>query len=99
MKVWESTFDIYEYSDVVPEVVGSQKDVVYSGVLATQKEHTRAPRCKEAGYTTLEWLFHWAKALKGAVLQESAEEKRQEGVRLVTLHLNGKKSLTDRHAT
>lgn len=97
--VWESAFDIYGYSDTVPEVVGLQKSVVYSGILTTQKERMPAPRCKEVGYTTLEWLSHWTKALKGAVLRESTEEKRQEGVRLVTLYLNRKKLLTDRHAT
>lgn len=81
--VWESAYDLVEYCNMVPEVVGSQKDVISDGILPTQRETIPEPKCKEVGYTALEWLRHWSKRLTDTVLHAPAEEQRQEYLRLI----------------
>ena len=86
MSVWESTFDLYGYAGVFPEVTGSPESVVKTGILVIQKETTPPPRCPPVGYTAREWMQHWVQgcAELGQVVRPSAaEEVRQECLRLI----------------
>lgn len=58
MEVWNSAFELYSYSESVPEVVGTPEEVIRCGIEAQQKEFTPPPKCKESGYTPLEWIQH-----------------------------------------
>lgn len=93
MSVWESTFDLYGCAGVFPEVTGSPESVVKNGILVAQKETTPPPRCPSAGYTAREWMQHWVQgcAELGQVVRPStAEEVRQECLRLIDRHLDEK---------
>lgn len=81
--IWESSYDIMDYCGSVPEVVGTQAEVIFGGVLPKQSESIPEPKCKAVGYTTLEWLRHWAKELKDTILRADKEEKRQEWMHLI----------------
>ena len=83
MMIWESSYDIMDYCDSVPEVVGTLREVIYGGALPKQKESIPAPKCKAVGYTPLEWLRHWAEKLKRTIMRADVEEKRQEYMRMI----------------
>lgn len=67
MNVWNSAFEIYSYSNSVPEV----------------------------GYTPLEWMRHWVRALGRTILRAPAEPYRQECMLLIRNRLSGRKG--ERH--
>lgn len=83
MRVWESTFEIYEYSWAIPETVGAPEDVLMDGIPPAQKEFTPRPKCKEYGYTAFEWIWHWAGAVSKAVRHPNKNEVRQNAVYLL----------------
>ena len=83
MMIWESSYDIMDYCGSVPEVVGTQAEVIYGGVLPKQTECIPEPKCKAVGYTPLEWLRHWAEKLKRTIMRADVEEKRQEYMKMI----------------
>ena len=44
LHIWESTFDIYPWSEVLPEVTGNPIDVVVSGLQKYQTEQIPKPK-------------------------------------------------------
>lgn len=91
MEVWNSAFELYSYSESVPEVVGTPEEVIRYGIEVQQKEFTPPPKCKEAGYTPLEWMRHWVRALGRTILRAPAEPYRQECMSLIRKRLSGRK--------
>ncbi len=83
MEVWNSAFEIYAYSSSVPETVGTPEEVLRCGIVTQQKETTPPPRCRECGYTSLEWLRHWAGRLTKTIYRAFAEQQRQDCLRLI----------------
>ena len=90
MNVWSSAFEIYSYSKAVPEVVGSPEEVIRCGIEVRQQEATPPPRCREVGYTPLEWMRHWVRALGRTILRAPAEPYRQECMSLIRNRLSGR---------
>lgn len=86
MEVWNSAFELYSYSESVPEVVGSPEEVIRCGIEVQQKEFTPPPKCKEAGYTPLEWMQHWARTIGRGILRIQAEVIRRDCVSLTKKH-------------
>ena len=82
MMIWESSRDLLRCTNV-PEVVGTKEEILGCGIQKEQEEHTPKPRCKECGYTPIEWLRHWAKALKHTIMRAPAEEYRRECMELI----------------
>lgn len=86
MKIWNTSEWLFGWDEVVPEVTGSKEAIVRDGMPAQQVEHVPVPRCKAEGYTPLEWLGHWGKAV-GIILNIPAEEYRTEWMRLIRRHM------------
>lgn len=82
-EVWESAYDLYDWSNSVPEVADSGLQVIKSGVKLKQCEHTPKPKCKSYGYSTWEWLMHWHKILKNTVLGLTPSESMEDYKRML----------------
>ena len=81
--VWESTYDLYDWSKEVPEVAGSPIYNVIDGVLVSASSKVPKPKCKKTGYSTWEWLLHWKNTLKQTVLGDSPKEIMQDYKRML----------------
>lgn len=72
-----------EWSQSVPEVVGTANQIAYYCTEHPQSEDVPKPRCKEVGYLPLEWLSHWKKVLEKRFLRIPAEDFRREWMQAV----------------
>ena len=91
LHIWESTFDIYPWSEVLPEVTGNPIDVVVSGLQKYKTEQIPKPKCRTVGYTAWEWLMHWRKTLKRTVIKSTPDESMTEYRRMLDFRtLNNK---------
>lgn len=81
--VWESTYDLYDWSKDVPEVAGNPINNVIDGVLISASSKVPKPKCKKTGYSTWEWLLHWKNTFKQTVLGVSPKEIMQDYKRML----------------
>lgn len=93
MGIWESSLELCAWSSTVPEVTGSEKEIIGGSILPVQGEHIPMPRCKAVGYTALEWIRHWVQQLPDTVLRAPAEEYRQECLRALRQCLDPDKKI------
>ena len=81
--VWESSFDIYDWAEIVPDVVGTPINVIVNGLQKKQTEAIPKPKCRTIGYTAWEWLMHWRKTLKRTVIKSTPDESMTEYKRML----------------
>ena len=82
--VWESTYDLYDWTDIVPEVTDSRIKSVVGGLLTDKKTDIPKPKCKTFGYSAWEWLMHWKKVLSNTVLPVTAKEQMEDYRRMMS---------------
>lgn len=84
---WWSSKQILPWGESVPEVTGEVAEIIKDGMIEKQSLHIPPPKCKEVGYTILEWFRHWVSVVPKTILRASTEEKRQECLALINKHL------------